>query len=55
MFKEGDQYKKAGVMLSEISPVTRRQGDQLEPETSIDSDIGAIYLVCHCLLNGMTK
>jgi DNA polymerase V len=33
MFKEGDQYKKAGIMLSEISPVTRRQGDLLEPET----------------------
>jgi DNA polymerase V len=30
MFKEGYQYKKAGVMLSEISPVTRRQGDLLE-------------------------
>ena len=30
MFKEGYQYKKAGIMLSEISPVTRRQGDLLE-------------------------
>lgn len=32
MFKPGCQYKKAGVMLSEISPVTHRQGDLLEPE-----------------------
>jgi len=31
MFKPGYQYKKAGIMLSEISPVTRRQGDLLEP------------------------
>lgn len=30
MFKEGYQYKKAGIMLSEISPVTRQQGDLLE-------------------------
>ena len=30
MFKDGYQYKKAGVMLSEISPVTRQQGDLLE-------------------------
>ncbi len=34
MFKEGYQYKKAGIVLSEISPVTRRQGDLLEPETT---------------------
>ena len=31
MFKPGYQYKKAGVMLSDISPVTRSQGDWLEP------------------------
>ena len=31
MFKPGYQYKKAGIMLSEISPVTHRQGDLLEP------------------------
>ena len=31
MFKPGFQYKKAGIMLSEISPVTHRQGDLLEP------------------------
>ena len=30
MFKDGYQYKKAGIMLSEISPVTRQQGDLLE-------------------------
>jgi hypothetical protein len=29
--------------------------DDIEDQISIDSDIGAIYLVCHCLLNGMTK
>jgi DNA polymerase V len=33
MFKPEYQYKKAGIMLSEISPVTHRQGDLLEPET----------------------
>lgn len=32
MFKPGYQYKKAGIMLSEISPVTHQQGDLLEPE-----------------------
>ena len=32
MFKEGYQYKKAGIMLSEISPVTQRQGDLLEED-----------------------
>lgn len=31
MFKDGYQYKKAGIMLSEISPVAHRQGDLLEP------------------------
>ena len=30
MFREGYQYKKAGVMLSELSPVTYQQGDWLE-------------------------
>ncbi len=30
MFKAGYQYKKAGIMLSEISPVTHQQGDLLE-------------------------
>ena len=34
MFKPDYQYKKAGIMLSEISPVTHRQGDLLEPETT---------------------
>ncbi len=34
MFKDGYQYKKAGIMLSEISSVTHRQGDLLEPETT---------------------
>ena len=31
MFKSGYQYKKAGIMLCEISPVSHRQGDLLEP------------------------
>ncbi len=34
MFKDGYQYKKAGIMLSEISPVTHRQSDLLEPEAT---------------------
>lgn len=29
--------------------------DDIEDQISIDSDGGAIYLVCHCLLNGITK
>lgn len=37
MFKPEYQYKKAGMMLSEISPVTRRQSDLLEPETTNNS------------------
>ena len=37
MFKPEYQYKKAGIMLSEISPVTHRQGDLLEPETTSNS------------------
>ncbi len=32
MFKEGYQYKKAGIMLSEIHPETQRQGDLLEED-----------------------
>lgn len=27
----------------------------IEDQISLDSDVGAIYLVCHCLLIGMTK
>jgi DNA polymerase V len=33
MFKPDYQYKKAGIMLCEISPVTHRQGDLLEKDT----------------------
>jgi DNA polymerase V len=33
MFKPGYQYKKAGILLSEISPVTHRQGDLLEEDS----------------------
>jgi DNA polymerase V len=39
MFKDGYQYKKAGIMLSEISPVTRRQADLLEPETTSNANL----------------
>ncbi len=39
MFKPEYQYKKAGIMLSEISPVTRRQGDLLEPETISNANL----------------
>jgi DNA polymerase V len=39
MFKEGYQYKKPGIMLSEISPVTRRQADLLEPETTSNASL----------------
>jgi DNA polymerase V len=34
MFKPGYQYKKAGIMLSEISPSTHRQGDLLEEDVA---------------------
>ena len=37
MFRPGYMYKKAGIMLSEISPVTHKQGDLLEPETTSNS------------------
>ena len=33
MFKDGYQYKKAGVMLSEITPCTYLQMDMWEPKT----------------------
>jgi len=32
MFRPDYQYKKAGIVLCEISPVTQRQGDLLEPQ-----------------------
>lgn len=34
MFKPNYQYKKTGIMLSEISPVTHHQGDLLEGDVS---------------------
>lgn len=37
MFKEGHHYKKAGIMLSEISPVSHYQTDLLEPAVASDS------------------
>jgi DNA polymerase V len=39
MFKPEYLYKKAGILLSEISPVTHRQGDLLEPETTSNSQL----------------
>ena len=39
MFKPGYQYKKAGIVLCEISPVTHRQGDLLEPETPSNTSL----------------
>jgi DNA polymerase V len=39
MFKPEYQYKKAGIMLSEITPVTRRQSDLLEPETTSNAHL----------------
>ena len=37
MFKEGYHYKKAGIMLSEISPVSHYQADLLESAPASDS------------------
>ncbi len=39
MFKPEHQYKKPGIMLSEISSVTQRQGDLLESETTSNSNL----------------
>jgi DNA polymerase V len=39
MFKPEYQYKKAGIMLSEITPVTRRQSDLLEPDTTSNANL----------------
>ena len=39
MFKDGYQYKKAGISLSEISPFTRRQADLLEPESTSNANL----------------
>jgi hypothetical protein len=44
------EFSYSGTGIADIP----KPGD-LEDQISIDSDIGAIYLVCHCLLNGMTK
>jgi DNA polymerase V len=37
MFKDGYHYKKAGIMLSEISPISHYQADLLEPALASDS------------------
>jgi DNA polymerase V len=39
MFKAGYEYKKAGIMLSEISPITYQQEDLLEPARPIDGQL----------------
>lgn len=39
MFKEGYQYKKAGIMLSEISASTHRQMDMWEPQEQADTNL----------------
>ncbi len=39
MFRPGYQYKKAGIVLSEISPVTHRQGDLLAPEPTSNTGL----------------
>ena len=38
MFKPGYQYKKAGIVLSEISPVQQLQSDWLEPSADVAAD-----------------
>ena len=37
LWRDGYKYKKAGIMLGDISPVTMIQGDLLEPVTTSDS------------------
>lgn len=39
IFKSGYMYKKAGIVLSEITPVTQRQGDLLEPVTQTNEKL----------------
>jgi DNA polymerase V len=39
IFKSGYMYKKAGIVLSEITPVTQRQGDLLEPATQTNEKL----------------
>ena len=39
MFKPGFQYKKAGIMLSEISPITYRQVDLLEQVPRVNNKL----------------
>lgn len=39
MFKPEYQYKKAGIMLSEISPVTHQQADLLEEDVSTNAKL----------------
>jgi DNA polymerase V len=39
MFKAGYQYKKAGIMLSEISPASQEQTDMWEPQEPVDTSL----------------
>jgi len=39
MFKTGYQYKKAGIMLSEISPSSHRQLDMWEPQEQVNTSL----------------
>ena len=39
MFKAGYQYKKAGIMLSEISPSSHRQLDMWEPQEQVNTSL----------------
>jgi DNA polymerase V len=39
MWKPDYQYKKAGVMLTEISPVSHVQGDLLEPRAIVNEKL----------------
>ena len=37
LWRDGYRYKKAGIVLSEITPVQQKQGDWLEPDQAIDT------------------
>ena len=47
MFKPEYQYKKAGIVLSEIFPVTHHQGDLLAPETETTSSKRLMTAIDH--------
>ncbi len=43
-------FSYSGTGITDVS-----KPDDIEDQISLDSDVGAIYLVCHCLLIGMIK